>query len=197
MPRRNELFGLRRGTVVVVPYASTWQRLFAKEKRRLRAEPAFRSAVIEHIGGTSITGMVSKPIIDIAIGAADALALVELADGLVAVGYKDRGMFGRYGGVHLFQRAGANGAITHHVHLMQQADPNWTRYIAYRDCLRSNATLRTELIDMKRTLANKYAADRVAYTAGKAAFVDRVHTLLGLAEEFPTSAGRRLPVTST
>jgi GrpB-like predicted nucleotidyltransferase (UPF0157 family) len=88
------MIGLERGVVKLVPYSAEWGRFFELEKTSLLA--GLRSYVldIQHVGSTSIPGMLAKPIVDIAIAVADfdeARVCVPLIEGL---GYEYRGELG-------------------------------------------------------------------------------------------------------
>ena len=63
---------------------------------------------------------------------------------------------------------------THHVHMLELDNIEWRRLILFRDALRSDAALVAEYSRLKGRLAEQFPNDRVAYTDGKAAFVNRV-----------------------
>jgi GrpB-like predicted nucleotidyltransferase (UPF0157 family) len=65
------MFGLEKGVVRLVPYAPEWKRLFEVEKACLQEILGATILDIQHVGSTSIPGMPSKPIIDIAIAIDD------------------------------------------------------------------------------------------------------------------------------
>ncbi|MQA97729.1 MAG: cyclopropane fatty acid synthase, partial [Streptosporangiales bacterium] len=53
--------------VTLAEYDPRWPELYAREERRIRAALGDRVFRIEHIGSTSVPGLVAKPIIDIVL----------------------------------------------------------------------------------------------------------------------------------
>uniref|UniRef100_UPI002E76D86A GrpB family protein n=1 Tax=Streptomyces sp. GSL17-113 TaxID=3115365 RepID=UPI002E76D86A len=53
--------------VEVTPYQPLWKEQFLQEKKRLEVVFQGTSAVIHHIGSTSVEGLAAKPIIDFLI----------------------------------------------------------------------------------------------------------------------------------
>ena len=170
--------GLLRGTVRIVAYTPAWRTAFEREKARLQCDPLLLNTPIEHIGGTSIIGMTSKPIIDIAVGALSNSDLFNIGVALNNAGYHDHGQFGRHGGMHLFQFLNDCGLTTHHAHVMMTSSPNWGRSINFRNILQTDTQLLLAFIEIKAELAKLHPSDRQKYLKGKEAFVDRVYAIL-------------------
>ena len=63
--------GLINGTVSLENNYDLWQKMFIDEKKYLESIFTKDKFTIEHVGSTSIKGLSSKPIIDIAIGVDD------------------------------------------------------------------------------------------------------------------------------
>ena len=61
------MLGVLKGKVKLEKYDYRWQEEFEKEKDRLNQLIGEYIKGIEHIGSTSIPGLVAKPIIDIAV----------------------------------------------------------------------------------------------------------------------------------
>src|SRR5262249_45278016 len=75
------------GPIRVVDYDTRWPELFAREADRVRAALGQDALRIEHVGSTSVPGLVAKPIIDaplVVAGSADEAAYVPA---LEAAGY--------------------------------------------------------------------------------------------------------------
>lgn len=161
--------GLPQSVNLLVDYNPMWPLAFEEEALRIRAALGEHALAIEHYGSTSIPGMSAKPIIDIQIGVAD------IAQGLTFI--QPMGMLGYdYAGDqgipehHIFGR-GRNR--THLVHVVKFGGPQWRNSLRFRDRLRSSADLRHEYLALKQMLASR-TTTRADYTAGKAAFVERV-----------------------
>lgn len=163
--------GLRRGTVAVRAYDQRWPIEFAKEAAHL-AELLGPSIRIEHVGSTAVPNLAAKPLIDIAVGFEERQALDEARHRLREAGYDDRGDFGARGGVIVAK--GPEDDRTHLLHLVEVGDPQWQRYLDFRDALRGDDALRDEYAALKLKLARTYWLDRDAYLSGKQPLIERV-----------------------
>lgn len=59
------------GSVVLVNYDAAWPGMFAAEAAHIWAALGDRALVLEHIGSTSVPGLIAKPCIDMVLGVAD------------------------------------------------------------------------------------------------------------------------------
>ena len=165
--------GLKRGTVKVVDYDPNWPKEFELEKQRLLETFGDKILAIEHIGSTSIPGLVAKPIIDIVVAVKSFDDLPEFIDELQKLSYKyipertfnDRKFFPK----------GSQENRTHHLNLVLQDDTEqWTKPIAFRDYMRTHEAERNEYRKLKTTLAQQYANDRATYTKLKDDFFQSI-----------------------
>ena len=124
---------------------------------------------IEHVGSTAVPGLIAKPVVDVAIAYANRDALATIRAALATAGYEDRGDQGDAGG-RMFVK-GPPSCRTHHLHLVSANSRQWRGYLAFRDALRADQTLRRRYAALKIELAGRFAEDRAAYTDGKDAFV--------------------------
>lgn len=164
------MFGLERGVVKLVPYTPEWKRLYEVEKTALHMIVGFYILDIQHIGSTSIPGMLAKPIIDIAIAVADyeeARVCIPLIEGL---GYEYRGERG-IPRRHLFAKGNPR---VFHIHMLEIDSLEWQNHLLFRDYLCQYPYVATQYAELKGQLASKYPQDRLAYQDGKAAFIERV-----------------------
>lgn len=158
--------------VEIVPYDSSWPRLFDEERGTLLgAIGAWLIGPIEHIGSTAIPELAAKPVIDIMAGvetlAASRPAIAVLADlGYCYAPYRTESE-------HWFCKP-SPAFRTHHLHLVPCDSLQWIAAIAFRDYLRSHAEVAAEYEDLKRGLAEEHRHDREAYTEAKGAFVTRI-----------------------
>lgn len=67
---------------------------------------------------------------------------------------------------------GPQSQRTHLLHLVELADPQWDRWLAFRDALRRDAALRQAYAALKLDLAARFSLDRASYADGKRAFID-------------------------
>ena len=148
--------GTRGGHIEVVPWRAEWPLLFEKEAERIRAACGDAVVAVEHIGSTSVSGLASKPILDI-------------MRGLGYEYYGEHGIPGRF----YFDRK-PHGASVIHVHMFEFRSPDWRRLIAFRDVLRRDPAVAEEYQRLKLDLAVRFRNDRKAYTEAKADFISSV-----------------------
>jgi len=132
---------------------------------------------IEHVGSTSIPGLVAKPIIDMVAVVAD----IEPIQGAVPT-------LGTIGWVAAPEPRDAISCEmsfctpsvqrrTHHLHVVEEPSSSWREWIAFRDYLRAQPHVAAEYGVLKTQLAAEHGADpndRDAYRAGKAAWIRAV-----------------------
>jgi GrpB-like predicted nucleotidyltransferase (UPF0157 family) len=171
------MLGLQRGTVQVVPYSPQWAQLFLAEVERLTPDLNAHMLDIQHIGSTAVPGLAAKPILDIGIAVESEAAVAACIPLLAALDYTYGGDRGSSEG-HFFDR-GADQHKTHYLHMLLISNPAWQNYLRFRDYLIAHPATRDAYMQLKQTLAAQYAANRAAYTAAKAQFIQRV---LALAE---------------
>jgi GrpB-like predicted nucleotidyltransferase (UPF0157 family) len=169
---------VREDLIVMCPYDPEWPASFERERRRI--EPILRDYLIrplEHIGSTSIPGLVAKPIIDM-------VAVVRCIDETSSIARP----LERIGWVHApeppdeFERRlsfcyPSAARRTHHLHVVEEDFNGWKEWIAFRDYLRVQPELRTEYADLKTHLAADCGSDpndRDAYRSGKSEWVTSV-----------------------
>ncbi|MCA3755758.1 MAG: GrpB family protein [Phenylobacterium sp.] len=161
--------GLEQGENRLVDYNSSWPLAFSEEAARIQSALGTRALAIEHYGSTSVPGLRAKPIIDIQIGVAhirDGLSFLEPMAGLGYDYAGDQGIPEH----HIFGRGVAR---THLAHVVVFGGEQWRRSLRFRDRLRSEPDVRAAYEALKLELATT-TVSRGAYTAGKAAFVERI-----------------------
>ena len=125
---------------------------------------------IEHVGSTSVSGMVAKPIIDIMFGVKSLEETKPAIEVLVEYGYE----YWPYKAevMHWFCKP-SNAFRTHHLHLVPFESTLWKDRIKFRELLRSNKTVANRYANLKRELAESYKEDREAYTQKKGPFIQK------------------------
>jgi GrpB-like predicted nucleotidyltransferase (UPF0157 family) len=165
-----DALGLESGVVRLVEYDSRWPALFAAEQQRIRDQCGTLALRLEHIGGTSIPGMCTKPVLDMAAGLPRDASIQDYVAALVRAGYEHRGERG-VPGREFFSR-GQPRAF--HVHLVEEGGPLWRDYVAFRDYLRADAEAARQFADLKRVLAVRFSRDREAYMNAKSLHVQEI-----------------------
>lgn len=74
------------GPVTLVGYNPAWPTLFARKAARIRGVLGDRALLLEHVGSTSVPGLIAKPILDMV------LAVPDSADEAAHVGVRGRGV---------------------------------------------------------------------------------------------------------
>ncbi len=145
-----------------------WRETFEEEASKLRAALGPDLRAVEHIGSSAIEGLVSKPIVDIAVlieHKADAESLLPL---IASLGYAFASSSSER---HFFTKEGDP-----YIHL-SLAYADFSRYferqILFRDQLRSDAGLRDEYGKLKRELLAKEPSGETTFI-GKTDFVAKV-----------------------
>ena len=154
--------------IEVVEYDLGWPELFAIEAERIKQALGNNCIEIHHIGSTSIPGLSAKPVIDMLPVVRDIQEVDKATKAMESLGYEAKGEYGmafrRY-----FQKG--KNLRTHHVHVYQEADPEISRYLKFRDWMRSHTTDAENYGKLKLELAKKFPHDILQYCNGKDAFV--------------------------
>jgi GrpB-like predicted nucleotidyltransferase (UPF0157 family) len=162
----SEGLGLEQDALRLVDYDKRWPALFAVERERIGGECRLPLR-LEHVGGTSIRGMCSKPVLDMAAGRPPGTPFEPYVPALRQAGYEHRGERG-VSGRQFFCRGNPR---THHLHLVEEGGVLWRGYLLFRDYLRTHAEAAREFADVKRALAARYSGDREGYMTAKSAYV--------------------------
>lgn len=167
------MLGLERGTVALREHDAHWIAQ-AKETIVLLQSLIDDAAIdIQHVGSTAVPGLRAKPILDIVIGVRELGDLDPYVEKLAQAGILERGQ--DLPGQRLFVMGDFEANTrTHHIHAVRWNDSAWKNYIRFRDYLRTFAEKRSEYEAEKRRLADRYPADRQAYTAGKAELIGKL-----------------------
>jgi len=154
--------------IKLVSYTDNWAGKFTKEKARIEGILSSYPHLIEHIGSTAVPGIEAKPIIDIAVKIESLDLVPQFIDPLADIGYLYEGEFG-LPGRHFFTRGSPR---EYHLHIVDHTTDHWTRWLTFRNLLRSDDAVRRTYVELKRTLAKEFRTERQKYTAGKSEFID-------------------------
>ncbi len=163
---------MKRSTVILEEYDLSWPLKFEEEKSYLMATIGqWNYGGVEHIGSTSVPGMVAKPVIDVMFGVKFLDESRPAIDVLVEYGYE----YWPYKAdvMHWFCKP-SDAFRTHHLHLVPYESPLWQERIKFRELLRADKTVATQYANLKRELATLYREDREVYTDKKWPFIQQV-----------------------
>jgi len=163
-----ELIGeTRRDPIEVVPYDPSWPRHFADRQGQLATALGSVAVRIDHIGSTSVPGMVAKPVIDIQISVLDTEAEELYAPVLADMGVplRARDPDRRY-----FRPAPGRPRVVQ-IHVLRSGS-GWERdHLLFRDYLRNDDAVRAAYETLKLELAEHFRHDRLAYNESKTVFI--------------------------
>lgn len=175
-------FAADRRRVELVPHNSAWAAQAAAESVRLAEAIGETMICIEHIGSTSIPGIVAKPTIDLM---PIVKSLAELDDRQVSVealGYVWRGEFGIPGRRYCILEK--QGRRLFHVHCHETGHPEIARTLDFRDYLRAHPEEAHAYEALKRMVAAEHPTDTLAYSNAKS---DWIRACIGRATEWARS----------
>jgi GrpB-like predicted nucleotidyltransferase (UPF0157 family) len=162
--------------IFLAPYDPAWPEQFEAERALL--EQVLRPWLeggIHHIGSTAIPNMRAKPVIDMMAGVRGLEEARAAFEPLGRHGY----VFAphRPHEAHHFDKPSPRlSEATHGLHLTRPGSDLWRERLAFRDALRSDATLRAEYEALKLRLAE----DGAEYTRAKRPFVAQVLAKAGI-----------------
>lgn len=76
--------------IIIEPYNDNWQFIYFEQRSRIVSQIGSFIQRIDHIGSTAVVGLAAKPIIDIQISVSDLDDIVEIRNGLSAIGFHQR-----------------------------------------------------------------------------------------------------------
>jgi len=153
----------------IVDHDPAWPGLAEAEVRAIRGVLGDVAVRVEHVGSTAVPGLAAKPILDLQLSV-DALEPPErYAQPLKRLGY----VFVPTDdppGYPLYAKP-PERPRTHHLHVCVAGSEHELRHVAVRDFLRAHPDETARYEAVKRDLAARHPRDRLAYIAGKEAYV--------------------------
>jgi GrpB-like predicted nucleotidyltransferase (UPF0157 family) len=166
------------GTIRVVPYDPDWPSRFEAERVVLeQLLEQWLEGGVHHIGSTAIPEIAAKPIVDMMAGVRDLEAARDAYEPLATISYVSAPH--RPGIAHHFSKPSGDEP-RFGLHLTKPGSDLWRERLAFRDALRSDASLAREYESLKVRLAHHHPDDGPAYGRGKQPFVVRVLRFHGL-----------------
>lgn len=170
---------MRTKKVIVKSHDPKWKDKFQKLKSYI--EKALEDCIlgIEHVGSTSVEGLVAKPIIDIDIIIKSYEYFETVKLGLEKLGYfhegdlgiKDREAFGYKDKAEL---------MTHHLYVCSKNSIQLQRHIAFRDYLRTHKEDRDKYSEIKIQAAKMFPTDIDSYIEYKSPCIIEIYKKCGL-----------------
>jgi GrpB-like predicted nucleotidyltransferase (UPF0157 family) len=151
--------------VELVPHDPAWAAQAAAESGRLVHAIGPTLIRIEHVGSTSIPGILAKPIIDLQPIVTSLAELDARQPQVEALGYIWRGEWGIPGRRYCIREA--DGRRLFHVHCHQLGHPEIARTLVFRDYLRAHPQEAKAYETLKLACAAAHPDDILAYSNAK------------------------------
>jgi GrpB-like predicted nucleotidyltransferase (UPF0157 family) len=166
--------------VDVVAYSPAWPQQFERVARTLRdALLGVPTAVVEHVGSTSVPGLAAKPVLDIDV-IVHGGEMVAAVAALTAIGYVHRGDLGVVGREAFFA---PDEVPRRNVYVCRAGTLNVRNHLAVRSVLRARADLREKYGAVKMGLAADPSMDIETYIAKKSTVLQEVLAVSDLTDE--------------
>jgi GrpB-like predicted nucleotidyltransferase (UPF0157 family) len=160
------------GPVELVEYDPAWPSLFEHEATRIAAALDERALQLEHVGSTSVPGLVAKPRIDIVLAVADSADEPSYVPALESASYMLRIREPKWFEHRLLR--GSEPAVN--LHVFSVGCPEIERLVAFRDRLRTNEADRNLYARHKQGLARRDWKYVQNYADAKTAIVEEILT---------------------
>jgi GrpB-like predicted nucleotidyltransferase (UPF0157 family) len=158
------------GPVRLHEYDSRWPDHFAREEQRIRRALGDGVLRLEHVGSTSVPGLVAKPRIDILLVVSDPADEASYAPALQAAGYTLRIREPNWHEHRLF-----NGPETEvNLHVFGSDSAEIERLLRFRDHLRTHTADRERYAAAKRKLAAQRWRHLQDYADAKTEVIDAI-----------------------
>jgi GrpB-like predicted nucleotidyltransferase (UPF0157 family) len=158
------------GSIRLVDYDPQWPELFEREADRIRDVLGNQALRIEHVGSTSVPGLVAKPIIDMLLVVADSADEATYVPAMEAAGYVLRIREPDWYEHRMFKRPD----VEIHLHVFSRGCSEIDRMLLFRDRLRGNDADRDLYAHTKRDLAQKVWKYGQNYADAKTSVVEEI-----------------------
>ena len=163
--------------VTLLPHDADWANQYGVIEEELTEILGDNIDQIHHIGSTAIKGILSKPILDVAVIVKD-IQLLNVV-GMDRAGYVYCGE--RTPGRYLFVRHKQHGSLSiQHIHCYQKNNDEEPPTVLFCRYLNEYPEYAKQYNDLKLSLLSKYADNRWRYSAGKSEFIRMVIALAGI-----------------
>jgi GrpB-like predicted nucleotidyltransferase (UPF0157 family) len=176
----------------IEPYTSAWKNEFEKLQSIFLSEfSGLKSPVdIQHVGSTSIPGMIAKPILDIDIIIRDLTQLRPITEILEKIGYQfkgDQGIPGRYAfrqtSPQTPQTISKTSWQAHHLYVCLADSLALKNHLKFRDLLRNDNNLADQYALLKKNVTSNPQITMEQYWKSKTVFIISVLAQAGFTQK--------------
>ena len=154
----------------MVEYDTAWPELFEREAARVRVVLGDTVRLLEHVGSTSVPGLMAKPIVDMLLAVPDSSDEAAYVPPMERAGYVLRIREPGWYQHRLFK--GPDTDIN--LHVFSDGCPEIARMLLFRDWLRSNAEARELYARTKRELTQRTWKYTQNYADAKTPVVEEI-----------------------
>ena len=159
--------------VEFVPHSPQWAEMAMVEGARLKSALGANLLRVEHVGSTSIPGILAKPIVDLIPLVGDLDALDRARPEIEALGYDWLGEFGLPGRRYCRMNDPLTGKRKFQLHCYAVASPEVARHVAFRDYLRAHPGIARTYEREKQRAAALHPDDTMKYNDAKNDWIKR------------------------
>ncbi|MBQ1442994.1 MAG: GrpB family protein [Renibacterium sp.] len=157
--------------VELVEYDQDWPKAFETLRSAIAAALPGKTISVEHIGSTSVPGLLAKPIIDIDLVVQDSRQETEYVPALEALGFSLEVREPNWHEHRMLRLAQPRVNL----HVFSPDCPETVRHLVFRDWLRAHPEDAERYADCKREARNAFPDDVRGYTSAKDAVIDRIY----------------------
>lgn len=162
--------------IELAEYVSAWPELFEREATRIRAALGNAIVILEHVGSTSVPGLVAKPRIDILLIVQDSGDEASYVPAMEAAGHVLRIREPDWHDHRVFKGPDTDT----NVHVFSPGCSEIERMVGFRDWLRAHDADRDLYADAKRNLAGRTWRWVQNYADAKTSVVEEIIARAGL-----------------
>ena len=156
--------------ITLVEYDSAWPERYSRLEHAIHGALGGAALQIEHVGSTSVPGLIAKPIIDIVLVVADSAQEQAYVPPLEPVGYALRIREPDW-----FEHRMLRGVDEDvNLHVFSSGCTEVDRMLRFRDRLRSHAADRERYAAVKRDLASRQWPDVQDYADAKTGVISEI-----------------------
>lgn len=156
--------------ITLMPYDPLWPTLFEREAQRIHAALGDRVLLLEHVGSTSVPGLMAKPIVDMVLAVADSADEDAYVPALENAGYMLRIREAQWHEHRLFK----SPHIAGNLHVFSAGCPEIERMLRFRDWLRAHDEDQELYQQTKRELAGRTWKYTQNYADAKSDVVEEI-----------------------
>ncbi|MBP7767173.1 GrpB family protein [Candidatus Saccharibacteria bacterium] len=145
----------KNGSYTLVAYDPKWVRKFEELKDQLAPVFGNNLVSIDHIGSTSIPGMLAKPTIDVCVVVNSIKQVTAMRSDFESLGYIARGDYVGQGEEY-FVLNDDKGKRKYNIHTVQKDNPAIEKYLSFRDYLRVYPKNANHYREIKEKLLQEY-----------------------------------------